>query len=100
MGVDFDDLLLVRGELFGITLEIFLSAGCAPREKSQEISGMSNLEADQHGMCLVDESHHDGTLLHGFLCIFDLEDPALRGAVKSFVSNLKILGKTKLCSGG
>ena len=94
VGVDFDDLLLVRGQLFGITLEICLSAECAPaREKCQDISEMSNLEADQHGMCLVDESHYDGTLLDGFLCIFDLEDPALRGAVESYVSNLIVSGE-------
>jgi hypothetical protein len=46
----------------------------------------ANLESNQHGMCLVHQSHHDGSLLHGFLCIFYLEDTALWGAVIARVS--------------
>jgi len=42
--------------------------------------GRANLQADQDGMCLVHQSHNDGSLLHGFLCVFNLEYPALRGA--------------------
>jgi hypothetical protein len=28
-------------------------------------------------MCLIHESHHDGSLLHSFLCIFHLKYPTL-----------------------
>ena len=38
------------------------------------------LEANQHGMCLVNQTDDNGTLLHCLLCIFNLEYPALRGA--------------------
>jgi hypothetical protein len=40
--------------------------------------GIPNLEANQHGMCLIDQSNHDGTLFHCLLRIFYLEYPALR----------------------
>jgi hypothetical protein len=42
--------------------------------------GIPNLEANQHGMCLIDQSNHDGTLFHCLLRIFYLEYPALRRA--------------------
>lgn len=41
----------------------------------------ANLEADQHYMCLVHQSHDHGSLLHCFLCVFNLEYPPLRGAL-------------------
>lgn len=33
-------------------------------------------------MCLADNTDHHRTLLDGFLCVFDLEDAALRRAVQ------------------
>ena len=42
--------------------------------------GIPNLQANQHGMCLIDQTNHDGTLLHCFLCILYLKYPTLRGA--------------------
>lgn len=42
--------------------------------------GIPNLKANQHGMCLIDQTNHDGTLLHCLLCILYLEYPTLRGA--------------------
>ncbi len=42
--------------------------------------GVPNLKTNQHGMCLIDQTNHDGTLLDCLLRILYLEYPALRGA--------------------
>jgi hypothetical protein len=39
------------------------------------------LQGGEHGMCLADDAHDNRSLLDGFLCVFNLEDAALRRAV-------------------
>ena len=39
------------------------------------------LYGGEDGVSFADDADDDGTLLHGLLCIFDLEDTALRGAL-------------------
>lgn len=46
------------------------------------VDGISNLEADQNCMCLVNQPHHDRSLFDCFLRIFYLKYPTLRGAVR------------------
>lgn len=43
-------------------------------------------------MGLADNAYDDGTLLDGFLCILDLEDTALRGAVEALEQVHESLG--------
>lgn len=39
------------------------------------------LQGGEDGMCLADNSNNDGSLLDGFLGVFDLEDATLWRAV-------------------
>jgi len=78
MGIDLDDLLLIRGEFFGIAL--FLNKVEVSRVSWRGADEKTNLEADQHYMCLVHQSNNHGSLLHCFLCVFNLEYPPLWGA--------------------
>lgn len=45
----------------------------------------SNLQGGEDSMGLADDAYDDGTLLDGFLCVFDLEDTALWRAGKGSV---------------
>lgn len=74
VGVEGEDLLLVRGEFFCITLggndhQFSLCAMRGWRERY--------FESDQHGVGFANDAHHDGALLDCFLGIFHLEDAAL-----------------------
>lgn len=84
--VDLDDLLLIGGEFFGITLLLRVGGlGSASwsgiRPEGCDVWVQSNLESDQDGMCLVHQSDNNGSLLHGLLCVLDLEYPTLWRAI-------------------
>lgn len=53
----------------------------------------ANLESDQDGMCLVHQSHNHGSLLHGLLCVFDLEYPTLWRAVTDLEVSMLLLSR-------
>lgn len=68
----------------------------------EEFFGVS-LKTNQHGMCLIDQTNHDGTLLDCLLRILYLEYPALRGEGDRIVvvvvsEHLESLSWAILCS--
>nr|GFD49382.1 hypothetical protein [Tanacetum cinerariifolium] len=72
VGVDWNDLLLVRRELLCIAL------GClSVTVISQAAWQVMYLDCGKYRVCFADDADDDGTLLHSFLCVFDLEDTTL-----------------------
>jgi hypothetical protein len=50
------------------------------RERAQKVGFAADLDCGEDGVSLADDANNDGTLLDGFLGVFDLKDTTLRRA--------------------